>query len=112
MNVRHYILQRATAALMVPLIVGHLIVIFHATGHGLSAAEVLGRTKGSLGWALFYGLFVVLASIHGAIGVRAVAREWGPRRLSRSPRGLDALMWGLGLLLLALGLRAVWAVVH
>ena len=76
MNVRLYILQRLTAALMVPLILGHLIVIFYATRKGLSAADILGRTRGSFWWALYYGVFVLAAALHGAIGVRSVASEW------------------------------------
>ena len=31
MNVRLYILQRATAAIMAPLVLVHLVVIFYAT---------------------------------------------------------------------------------
>jgi fumarate reductase subunit C len=104
---RLYVLQRLTAALMVPLIVAHLIMIFYATTNGLTAAEILGRTRGSVGWALFYGAFVVLAAVHGAIGVRSVLREWTPLR----PNVLDATMWGLGVLLVLLGMRAVVAVV-
>ncbi|MFM9939416.1 MAG: succinate dehydrogenase [Hyphomicrobiaceae bacterium] len=111
MNVRLYVLQRLTAALMVPLIAVHLIVIFYATRKGLSAAEILGRTRGSVLWALYYGTFVIAAAIHGAIGVRSVLREWGPRALAHSARGLDLVMWGFGLLLVLLGLRAVAAVV-
>jgi fumarate reductase subunit C len=111
MNVRLYILQRATAALMVPLILVHLIVIFYATRKGLSAADILGRTRGSLAWGAFYAVFVVAASVHGAIGVRAVLREWGPRALSYNARLLDFAMWAFGALLVALGLRAVAAVV-
>lgn len=107
MTLRLYILQRLTAALMVPLIVGHLIVIFYATSNGLSAAEILGRTRGSIGWALFYGVFVMLASVHGAIGVRGVLREWTELKA----RTVDALMWLFGLLLFTLGIRAVAAVV-
>ena len=76
MNLRLYILQRLTAALMVPLILGHLIVIFYATRKGLSAADILGRTRGSFWWALYYGVFVLAAALHGAIGVRSVASEW------------------------------------
>jgi fumarate reductase subunit C len=106
MTLRLYVLQRMTAALMVPLIIGHLIVIFYATSNGLSAAEILGRTRGSIGWALYYGLFVILASVHGAIGVRGVLREW--TRLT--PGALDAIMWAFGLLLAILGARAVAAV--
>ena len=106
MTVRLYLWQRLTAALMAPLIVGHLAVVFYATSAGLSAADILARTRGSIGWALYYGAFVVLAAIHGAIGVRAVARE----STSLRDRGLDVLMWGFGLVLLLLGLRGVAAV--
>ncbi len=105
--VRLYVWQRATALLMVPLIALHLIVIIYATNRGLSAADMLGRTRGSVAWGLFYSLFVVAASIHGAIGVRGVAREW----LGWRPVALDRLMWIFGAVLLVLGLRAVIAVV-
>ena len=111
MNVRLYVLQRLTAALMVPLIAVHLIVIFYATRKGLSAADILGRTRGSFIWGLFYATFVIAAAIHGAIGVRSVLREWGPKSLAHSERGLDLVMWGFGGLLLLLGFRAVAAVV-
>ena len=111
MNLRLYVLQRLTAALMAPLIIGHLVVIFYATRKGLSAADILARTRGSLAWALFYGSFVLAAAVHGAIGVRSVASEWMPRSFRRNPRALDALMWIFGLLLAGLGLRAVAAVV-
>ena len=105
--VRLYVWQRMTAALMVPLIIVHLIVIIYATNRGLSAAEILGRTRGSVVWGLYYGTFVVAAAIHGAIGVRGVAREW----LGWREWALDRLMWIFGALLLVLGLRAVAAVV-
>jgi fumarate reductase subunit C len=105
--VRLYVWQRMTAALMVPLIVVHLIVIIYATNRGLSAAEILGRTRGSVVWGLYYGTFVVAAAVHGAIGVRGVAREW----LGWREKALDRLMWIFGALLLILGLRAVAAVV-
>ena len=107
MNVRLYVLQRATAAVMVPLVLAHLVVIYYATSRGLSAAEILGRTRGSIGWAAFCALFVLAAATHGAIGVRVVASEWAGLR----GRSLDILMWGVGLVLAGLGLRAVAAVV-
>ena len=107
MNVRLYILQRATAAIMAPLVLVHVVLIFYATSRGISAADILGRTRGSLAWGLFYGLFVLAVSTHGAIGVRVVASEW--TRLTGAQ--LDVLMWGFGLGLAALGLRAVAAVV-
>ncbi len=111
MNVRLYTFQRLTALLMVPLIVGHLIVILYATRKGVTAAEILGRTKGSVLWALYYTTFVLAASVHGAIGVRAVLREWSPKVIAHNPRALDLAMWAFGALLVILGLRAVAAVV-
>ena len=105
--VRLYVWQRMTALLMVPLIVVHLIVIVYATNKGMSAAEILGRTQGSVAWGLYYTLFVAAAAIHGAIGVRGVAMEW----LGWRQPALDRLMWIFGVVLLVLGLRAVFAVV-
>jgi fumarate reductase subunit C len=107
MNVRLYILQRATAVVMAPLVLAHIAIIYYATSRGLSAAEILGRTRGSIAWGSFYALFVLAAATHGAIGVRVVAFEWAGLR----GRGLEVLMWGFGLVLTLLGLRAVGAVV-
>ena len=107
MNVRLYVWQRATAALMVALGMVHVAVIFYATRHGLSAADILGRTRGSMMWAAFYGAFVVAVAIHAPIGVHNVLVEWS--RLSARHSGIFATI--LGLCLLLLGLRAVVAVV-
>jgi fumarate reductase subunit C len=107
MNVRLYILQRATAALMAPLVLIHIAVIFYASHQGLSAADMLSRTRGSVAWALFYSVFVAAVAIHASIGVRTVLAEW--LTLRGRPRDVAAIMFGL--LLLALGLRAVAAVV-
>src|SRR5580700_2429786 len=63
MNVRLYVWQRATAALMVPLVLVHIAVIFYATRNGMTAADILSRTHGSIVWASYYGLFVAAASI-------------------------------------------------
>lgn len=103
---RLYMLQRVTALLMAPLVIGHIAVMIYAIQGGLTAAEILNRTQGSIAWFLFYGTFVVAVAVHGAIGVRAIAHEWG----GISGRTLDVVMYGLGALLLALGARAVWAV--
>jgi uncharacterized membrane-anchored protein len=55
MNVRLYVWQRLTAAIMAPLVLAHIVVIFYATRKGLSAADILARTRGSFAWASFYG---------------------------------------------------------
>jgi fumarate reductase subunit C len=107
MTMRLYVWQRATAALMVPLVLVHIAVIFYATRRGMSAEDILSRTRGSLVWASYYALFVAAASIHAAIGVRNVLTEWSP--LSDRRAGLFALLFGL--FLATLGVRAVFAVV-
>ncbi len=106
MNVRLYVWQRATAAVMVPLVAVHLVVIFWATRHGLTAAEVLSRTRGSVTWAAFYGTFVAAAAIHASIGLRNILAEW----FSLRGRVLDGVAWLFGAALLGLGLRAIVAV--
>ena len=107
MNVRLYILQRGSAALMAPLVLVHLGVIFYASRHGVSAADLLARTRGSLFWGSFYATFVVAAATHAAIGVRIIAAEWVGLRGAT----LELGMWSFGVLLAALGFTAVAAVV-
>ena len=107
MNVRLYLWQRATAAVMAPLVLVHVAVIFYATRHGMSAADILSRTRGSFAWAAFYGLFVLAVSIHAAIGVRNILTEWTPL----PERWVDACVVFFALVLAALGFRAVAAVV-
>ena len=106
LSLRLYLLQRITALLMAPLVLGHLAVIVYAAQGGLSAAEILGRTQGSVPWLLFYGTFAFAVSIHAAIGVRAIVHEW----VGLKGVVLEVVMWATGLGLLALGTRAVWAV--
>ena len=101
-----YVLQRATALVLAPLVLVHLGLIVYAVRGGLSGAEILGRTQGSPGWAAFYGLFVVAAAIHGSIGLRTILAEWTPL----GGRRLDALVAVVGVVLLVLGFRAVIAV--
>jgi fumarate reductase subunit C len=107
MNVRLYVWQRGTAALMAPLVMIHIAVIFYATRQGMTAADILSRTHGSVVWAAYYGLFVAAVAIHAAIGVRNILTEWSP--LKDRGAGLFAIVFGV--LLFVLGLRAVAAVV-
>jgi len=107
MNVQLYIWQRLTAAVMAPLVLVHLALIFYATGKGLSATDILARTRGSVAWALFYGTFVCAVAVHASIGLRTVLTEWSPL----GGRARDAAVIVFGILLAVLGLRAVAAVV-
>jgi fumarate reductase subunit C len=102
-----WLAQRATALVLAFCVVVHLATIIYAVRGGLGAAEILGRTRGSVAWAAFYGAFVIAAAIHGAIGLRAVAAEW----LRWRGTAAELAVAGIGLLLLVAGLRAVAAVV-
>ncbi len=106
LSLRLYLAQRISAIVMVPLVITHLGVMIYAVQDGLTAAEILSRTKGSVYWALFYGLFVAAASIHAAIGFRVIVHEaTGLRGIA-----LAALAWGAFAVLLAMGGYSVWAV--
>lgn len=103
---RLYMAQRLTALIMVPLTIGHIAVMIYAAQDGLTAAEILGRTQGSLFWFLFYGSFVLAVSIHAAIGLRVIVFEMvGLKGLA-----LTLFTWGAALLLLLMGMQTVIAV--
>ncbi len=101
-----YMAQRISALVMAPFVLVHIGVMIYAIQGGLSAGEILGRTQGSLGWFLFYGMFVLAVSLHAAIGLRTILSEWAGLRGA----ALTGAAWVIGLGLLALGAQAVWAV--
>lgn len=101
-----YMAQRLSALVMAPFVLVHLGVMIYAIQGGLTAAEILGRTQGSVFWFLFYGMFVVAVSIHAGLGLRVVLSEWTGLRGT----ALNALSGVIGFGLFALGARAVWAV--
>lgn len=98
-----FVAHRGSALILAPLVFLHLAVILYAVSGGLTAAEILGRTRSSALWPAIYAIFVVAAAVHGAIGLRTVVREWSSWR----GRSLDIGILGLALLLTLLGLRAV-----
>ena len=98
--------QRLTAMLLAFCVVVHLATIIYAVRGGLTAADVLGRTRGSYLWAAFYATFVIATAIHAAIGLRTIAAEW----LAFKGRGADGVMALIAVALAVLGMRAVVAV--
>ena len=98
--------QRASAVVLAVCVFVHLATIIYAVRNGLSAAELLGRTRGSFGWLAFYGIFVAAVAIHAPIGLRSVLTE------SFNWRGssLDIAVMAIGLALALWGFRAVYAV--
>jgi fumarate reductase subunit C len=71
-----WLAQRASAAVLAICVVVHLATIIYAVQGGLTAAEILARTRGNAGWFAFYSLFVLAATIHAPIGLRPVLGEW------------------------------------
>ena len=98
--------QRATAAILALCVVVHLVTIVYAVRGGLTAAQILGRTRGNGAWAIFYSVFVFAAAIHGSIGLRTIAAEW----LGFRGRAAEAATLVIALALAITGMRAVVAV--
>ena len=101
-----WVAQRASAAILAICVVVHLAVIIYAVRGGLSAAEILARTRGSAAWLGFYLLFVTAVTIHAPIGLRTMLREWTPWR---GP-SLDIFAVAAALVLALMGVRAALAV--
>jgi len=96
--------QRASAAVLALCVLVHLITMIYAVKNGLSAAEILGRTRGNPGWATFYALFVAAVAVHAPIGLRTILSEM----LGWRGAALDLLVLALGIALALWGWRAVW----
>jgi fumarate reductase subunit C len=98
-----WLLQRASAAVLAVCVAVHLVTIVLAVRGGLSAAEILARTRGSAAWAAFYAVFVLAVAIHAPIGLRTIAREAAGWRGA----GLEIATLALGAALGLIGWRAV-----
>lgn len=104
---RLWLAQRASAAVLALCVLVHLATMIVAVNGGLTAADILGRTRGNPAWGAFYGVFVAALAIHAPIGLRTIASEW----LQWRGRGADACWLVVGVVLFVTGLRAVAAVV-
>jgi succinate dehydrogenase subunit C len=101
-----WIAQRASAAILALCVLVHLVTMIYAVRNGLSAAEILARTRGNFAWLGFYSLFVLAIAVHAPIGVRAICQEW----LGWRDASLKWALLVLALTLAAFGWRAAWAV--
>jgi fumarate reductase subunit C len=101
-----FIAQRASAAVLAVFVTVHLVTILYAVRGGLTAGEVLARTRDNHWFFAFYVLFVLAVAVHAPIGLRNILREWTPWR----GRSLDIALALFALLLLVIGFRAAVAV--
>ena len=103
---RLWIAQRASAAVLALAVIVHLATLIVAVRGGLSAAEILGRTRGSPAWAAFYAVFVLAVAVHAPIGLRTLLAEL----TGGHKRAIDVAMLVFAALVVALGARAIVAV--
>jgi fumarate reductase subunit C len=101
-----WIVQRASAGVLALCVVVHLATIIYAVQGGLTAAEILARTRGNAAWLAFYSLFVLAVTLHAPIGLRAVLGEW----LGWRGRSRDLALLLFAMLIAGMGMRAVLAV--
>ena len=100
-----FVAQRLTAAILAVAVTVHLATIIYAVRGGLTAAEILGRTRHN-GWFLaLYLVFVLAVAIHAPIGLRNIAREWTAWR----GRSLDIALAAVAAVLAILGTSAALA---
>jgi len=99
--------QRISAMVLALCVLVHLGVMIYAVRGGLSAAEILGRTRGSFLFGAFYTIFVMACAVHVPIGFARICEEWF------GLRGAAAAIIAklLGLVILVMGLRAVYGVI-
>ena len=101
-----WIAQRASAAVLALCVIVHLATMIYAVQDGLTATEILGRTRGNAAWFAFYSLFVFAVTVHAPIGLRSVLGEWlGWRGKSR-----DLALLVFAMVLASTGMKAVMAV--
>jgi len=101
-----WIAQRASAAVLAICVTVHLATIIYAVQGGLTAAEILGRTRGNAAWFAFYAVFVLAVTVHAPIGLRSIFTEW----LGWRGRSRDAVLLLFAALLAWMGMAAVRAV--
>jgi fumarate reductase subunit C len=107
-QVRLWYWQRVSAMVLAACTLIHLGVIIYAVRGGLSAADILGRTQGSVAFGLFYAIFVLACAVHVPIGLARIVEEMLGWR--GKPAWAAASLFGA--LLLVTGLAAVYGVVR
>jgi len=101
-----WVAQRASAAVLAVCVTVHLFTIVYAVQGGLTAGEILSRTRGNAAWFAFYSLFVLAVTVHVPIGLRSVCTEW----LRWRGRSCDFALLLFAALLAWFGMSAVYAI--
>jgi fumarate reductase subunit C len=100
---RLWLAQRVSAMVLGITVVVHLSTIILAVRGGLSAAEIVDRVAGNIGWTVFYTVFVLAIAVHAPIGLRAVLNEM----TKLSPKRVDLLCFIAAVFLVVMGMRTI-----
>ena len=96
-----YLAQRLSAVILAAAVLVHIATVVYAAQGGLTAGEILARTKGNTGFFAFYTTFALAAAVHAPIGLRSVLREWTDWR----GRSLDIALTAFACLIAVMGVR-------
>lgn len=99
--------MRISSMVLAVCVLLHIVTVIYAVRGGLSAAEILGRTHGNWTFGAFYVVFVIACAVHVPLGLAAIAEEW----LGLRARTALVAAQLIGLVILFMGLRAVYGVV-
>lgn len=99
--------QRISAMVLTIFVVVHLAIMIIAIRDGLTAAEILSRTQGSIAFGVFYALFVLACAVHVPIGVAKILEEW----FSLSVQAASLISKIMAAVIVIMGLTAVWGVI-
>lgn len=105
-EVRLWYWGRISAMALAFFVLVHLAIIIYAVRGGLTGTEILGRTHGNVAFGLFYAAFVLACAVHVPLGLSRILREWF---MGERAANLVSILFAL--LVLVLGLRAVYGVV-
>ena len=104
---RHWYWQRISAMVLALCVLLHLVTIVYAARSGLSGEALLARTHHNVPFAAFYVVFLLACVVHVPIGLARIGEEW--LGMNAATSRLAARIFAL--VLLSLGLTAVYAVV-
>ncbi len=110
-SVLFWLLQRVSGLLLAIFLFTHVKVLhwdFDFTTQGLlDFTFVIDRLQGSVGWSIFYFLFIISALFHGLSGLWAVVLDFRPSKIFQHV--WLAVLWTVGIIAAYYGLTTLSA---
>ncbi len=105
-HARRWYWQHVSAMVLAICVAVHIVVIVYAMRNGLTGAEILSRTHGNWAFGIFYAVFVIACVVHVPAGLANILEEWVGLKVGAA----SAVAKLFGLVILVMGLQAVYAV--